>query len=524
VVNVGHGVREIADSLTLQAGQIAYVNGSVFTHDAVEELATEVAALSPGDLDLVYPLGSGSEAVEAALKLARQYWVESGRSGKHKVLALAPSYHGNTLLALSASSREQYQTYYRNWLVQVVRAPAFYQYRCECRGTPPLCPSCTGAAIESAILREGPETVAALIAEPIGGSSTGASVPGQDYWRRVREICDRHQVLFVADEILTGAGRTGTWSALESYGVVPDIMVLGKGLAGGYAPLSAVVAPRRIVDVLARGSGGFLHAQTFSHHPTACAAGAATIRYLRQNRLVERCAAMGALLHRRGYRQATAKAPLRETLAAALVAASEWDGLAPLVDPMCGSGTIPIEAALLARRIPPGARRPFAIEGWPGVPAELGQSVRADLGAGRLATSPATIAGSDRDAGAIESARGNAERAGVATDVDLGVHALSAMRLPPAERGWIVSNPPYGVRVGDANRVRDLWAQLGNVLRRQAPGWRVTLLSPDPALERQLQIPMRPVARTTNGGIPVRIVSGVVARARGESNDEPPHR
>src|SRR5688572_691501 len=140
VVNVGHGVREIADSLALQAGQIAYLSGSMFTHDAVEELATEIAALSPGDLDLVYPLGSGSEAVEAALKLARQYWVESGRAGKHKVLALTPSYHGNTLLALSASSREQYQTYYRNWLVQVVRAPAFYQYRCECRGTPPLCP------------------------------------------------------------------------------------------------------------------------------------------------------------------------------------------------------------------------------------------------------------------------------------------------------------------------------------------------------------------------------------------------
>ncbi len=299
VVNVGHGVREIADSLALQAGQIAYLSGSMFTHDAVEELATEIAALSPGDLDLVYPLGSGSEAVEAALKLARQYWVESGRAGKHKVLALAPSYHGNTLLALSASSREQYQTYYRNWLVQVVRAPAFYQYRCECRGTPPLCPSCTGAAIEATILREGPETVAALIAEPVGGSSTGASVPGQDYWRRVREICDRHQVLFIADEILTGAGRTGTWSALESYGVVPDIMVLGKGIAGGYAPLSAVVAPRRIVDVLARGSGAFLHAQTFSHHATMCAAGVATIRYLRQHRLIERCAAMGALLHRR---------------------------------------------------------------------------------------------------------------------------------------------------------------------------------------------------------------------------------
>jgi putative N6-adenine-specific DNA methylase len=222
--------------------------------------------------------------------------------------------------------------------------------------------------------------------------------------------------------------------------------------------------------------------------------------------------ASGALLHRRGYRQATAKAPLRETLAAALVAASEWDGVAPLIDPMCGSGTIPVEAALAARRIPPGARRTFAVERWPGVSAELVRTVRSELGASSLDAAPGAIVGSDRDAGAIESARGNAERAGVATDVDLAVHAISAMRLPEADRGWIVANPPYGVRVGDSARVRDLWAQLGNVLRRRAPGWRVTLLSPDAALERQLQIPLHVVARTTNGGIPVRIVSGEVPR------------
>jgi putative N6-adenine-specific DNA methylase len=220
--------------------------------------------------------------------------------------------------------------------------------------------------------------------------------------------------------------------------------------------------------------------------------------------------ASGALLHRRGYRQATAKAPLRETLAAALVAASGWDGTEPLVDPMCGSGTIPIEAALMARRIPPGAHRAFAVERWPGVSAELSRAIRAELGAPALGAAPGAIVGSDRDAGAIESARGNAARAEVASDVALGVHSISAMPLPEVGRGWIVSNPPYGVRVGDSARVRDLWAQLGNVLRRRAPGWRVTLLSPDAALERQLQIPMQLVARTTNGGIPVRIVRGEV--------------
>ena len=299
VANVGHGVTEIADAMTRQAGRVAYVNGTAFTHEPVEELADLVAALCPEGLDKVYPLGSGSEAVEAALKLARQYWVESGRAGKHTVIALTPAYHGNTLLALSASAREHYKTYYREWLVDVARIPAPYTYRCECRGDPPLCPACSGAALEEAILRLGPENVAAFIAEPVGGSSTGASVPPADYFRRVREICDRYEVLFVADEVLTGAGRTGTWSALEPSEITPDILTLGKGLAGGYAPLSAVVAPARIVDVLARGSRSFLHAQTFSHHPVCCAAGVATIRYLRAYGLIERCREMGVLLHRR---------------------------------------------------------------------------------------------------------------------------------------------------------------------------------------------------------------------------------
>jgi adenosylmethionine-8-amino-7-oxononanoate aminotransferase len=180
-----------------------------------------------------------------------------------------------------------------------VRVPAPYPYRCACGGKPPLCPVCSGEAIESAILREGADTVAALIGEPIGGSSSGASVPPPEFWPRVRAICERHHVLLIADEVLTGAGRTGTWSALEPYGVVPDIQVLGKGISGGYAPLSAVVAPRRIVDVLANGSGSFMHAQTFSHHATLCAAGVATLRYLGRHRLIERCARLAETLHGR---------------------------------------------------------------------------------------------------------------------------------------------------------------------------------------------------------------------------------
>jgi hypothetical protein len=283
VVNVGHGVREIAHAVAQQAERLAYVSGMAFTHDPVEEFAAEIARRSPGDLELVYPLTSGSEAVEAALKLARQYWVETDQPAKRKILAFSPAYHGNTLLALSASAREHYKTYFRDWLVDVVRVPAPYAYRCGCRGVPPLCLSCSGEAVEAAIVREGP--------------STGASVPAAEYWPRVRAACDRYRVLLVVDEVLTGAGRTGTWSALEPYGVVPDLMILGKGIAGGYVPLSAVVAPRRLVEPIAQGSGALLHAQTFSHHASTCAAGVATLRYLRDHALIERCAAIAPTFH-----------------------------------------------------------------------------------------------------------------------------------------------------------------------------------------------------------------------------------
>jgi adenosylmethionine-8-amino-7-oxononanoate aminotransferase len=258
----------------------------------VEQLATELAATLPGDLDHLYFLSSGSEAVEAALKLARQYWVERGRAAKHRIVALSPAYHGNTLLALSASVREHYQRMFGDWLVDVIRVPAA-GYRCACGGTEPLCAACDGSALEAAILEAGAATVAAFIAEPVGGSSTGGNVPPPGWLEAVRRICDRHEVLFVADEVLCGAGRTGSWWATEPSGVTPDLMTIGKGIAGGYAPLSGVAAPRRIVDVLAAGTGSLVHAQTFSFHPVACAAGLAVVRYVKAHRLVERCAGQG---------------------------------------------------------------------------------------------------------------------------------------------------------------------------------------------------------------------------------------
>ncbi|HKW41453.1 MAG TPA: aminotransferase class III-fold pyridoxal phosphate-dependent enzyme [Gemmatimonadales bacterium] len=298
VANLGHSNPEIAEAIARQARDVGYLSATAFTHGAVEQLADELAATLPDELDKLYFLSSGSEAVEAALKLARQYWIEAGKPGKHRIIALNPSYHGNTLLALSASAREQYKSPFREWLVDVERIPAPYAYRCGCGGDP-RCPTCSGAALDGAIRHVGADSVAAFIAEPVGGSSTGASTPRADYFRAIREICDRHDVLFIADEILCGAGRTGTWWAIEPYGVSPDLMTLGKGISGGYAALSAVAAPQRIVDVIAGGSGSFLHAQTFSFHPVACAAGLAAVRLLKRERLVERCAEVGRVLQQR---------------------------------------------------------------------------------------------------------------------------------------------------------------------------------------------------------------------------------
>ncbi len=303
VANLGHGgplAGEIADAVAAEIRTLGYVNGTQFTHRAVETLASELVALTPGDLDFAYFLASGSEAVEAAVKLARQVQVESGRPEKWKVISRVPSYHGNTLAALALSGREHYRTIYGPLLLDLPRIPAPDLYRA------PEGPGATGEALEAEILRQGADSIAAFIAEPIGGSSSGATVPTREYWRRVVELCRRHDILLIADEVLCGMGRTGRLFACEHFDLVPDILVLGKGLNAGALPLSAVVARRGLVERLAAGSGAFNHAQTYSHHPALCAAGLATLRALVQERLVERVARLeapflGALERLRGH-------------------------------------------------------------------------------------------------------------------------------------------------------------------------------------------------------------------------------
>ncbi len=221
--------------------------------------------------------------------------------------------------------------------------------------------------------------------------------------------------------------------------------------------------------------------------------------------------ASGALLHRRGYRQAVAKAPLRETMAAAMLMASGWDLHSPLVDPFCGSGTIPIEAALMARRIPPGLASPgleprrFAFQHWADFDPVLWASVVERAQEGVQAAAPGPILALDRDAGAIAATRSNARRADVLVDLDTGMRPLSTLEAP-AGPGWLVTNPPYGKRVGEASPLRDLYATLGRVARERLPGWKLAFLSADRRLEAQVWLKLREILRTTNGGLPVRLM------------------
>lgn len=215
--------------------------------------------------------------------------------------------------------------------------------------------------------------------------------------------------------------------------------------------------------------------------------------------------ASGELLHRRGYRQAVAKAPMRETLAAAVLAALRYDVTQPLVDPFCGSGTLLIEAAMMARRIAPGGRRTFAAERWPEMTQEPWREVRAEAAAAVLPAARAAIIGSDRDAGAIDAASANAERAGVRGDIEWAQRPLSAVTLPPGP-GLVVTNPPYGMRVSEKATLRDLYARLGQALRAATPGWRLGMISADPVLDGHTGLRFTERVRTSNGGIPVRII------------------
>jgi adenosylmethionine-8-amino-7-oxononanoate aminotransferase len=299
VVGVGHGVREIADAIGEQARRLAYVHATELTSEPVEALAAELARRAPVDDARLYLVAGGSEATETAIKLARQYHVARGEASRFKVIARWPSYHGCSLGALAVSGRPGLRHDFAPLLLDMPFVPAPYAYRCRLPGCGETCSLACARALDDAIRAAGPETVSAFIAEPVVGASAGAVVPPPDYYRVAREICDRHGVLFIADEVMTGMGRTGRWFGLEHWpGVRADILTTGKGVTSGYVPGGAVLACGRLVDTVLD-AGGFHHGFTYSHHPVVAAAGLAVVRYLERHDLVARAAVAGERMLRR---------------------------------------------------------------------------------------------------------------------------------------------------------------------------------------------------------------------------------
>ncbi len=299
VVNIGHGQKEILRRMADQMGKVGYVHGTQFTARSIEEYGEALGKILPEGLEKIYFLSGGSEAVEAAIKLARQYFLESGRSQRWRVVARWHSYHGNTLGALSLTGRVGARRPYLPLLVDFPHFPPPYCYRCPFGLTCPECELECAKALANVIQMEGPETISAVILEPVIGATIGAVVPPEGYLSAIRKICDHFGVLFIDDEVMSGMGRTGRWFAVEHWDISPDIMVLGKGMSGGYFPLSAMITKSEVVDLLKERAGGFVHGHTFSHHPVACAVGLAALQILEERNLVQQCARQGEYLLKR---------------------------------------------------------------------------------------------------------------------------------------------------------------------------------------------------------------------------------
>lgn len=298
VVSVGHGNTEITEKIFKQLSQVAYVNGNQFTSDSTEKLASKLASISPHpDLNRVCFLNSGSEAIEAAIKFARQLWFERNQLQRSKIIARAPSYHGNTLYALSASSRSHYKRYFGPLLHEVIVIPAPYEYRSQVLDYAEEGGEYYSQQLEKAVLMEGPETIAALLVEPIIGSSAGATLPPPDYFEKIQRICEKYQILIIADEIMCGSGRSGKFFASDHFGLKPDILLLGKSLSGGYVPLSAVMVRNSQLQEMKSGTGYFMHAQTYLQAPCMTVAGLAILEFFETYKTVENSATMGELFH-----------------------------------------------------------------------------------------------------------------------------------------------------------------------------------------------------------------------------------
>lgn len=295
VSNIGHSDPRVIAAMTKQLEKASFAYRLHFENDAAEDLAIRLADRAPGDLERVFFVSGGSEAVESCIKLARQYALAKGQAQRTKIISRFPSYHGATLGALAITGYTPMHAPFAPMMVDQpkIPAPTCYLDRDDLsdhdRGIK------YANMLEAEIIKQGPETVLGFIMEPVGGAATGALVAPDSYYGRIREICDQYGILLIYDEVMTGAGRTGKYFAAEHWGIVPDILAVSKGLAAGYAPLGAMIAPDRIVGPVLD-HGGVIHGYTYAGNPLACAAGNGVLDVIEEDNLLENAATNGAAL------------------------------------------------------------------------------------------------------------------------------------------------------------------------------------------------------------------------------------
>jgi adenosylmethionine-8-amino-7-oxononanoate aminotransferase len=301
VVSVGHGRKEVAEAMAAQAAQLAFAHTSQFHTAIAEQLAERLLALAPAPFrkgGRVFFTSGGSEATETALKLARQYHLERGEPGRVRMVSRRQSYHGSTLGAMAVSGNVARRAPYLPLLPEWGHIAPCYCYRCPFGKTFPECDLVCADDLEMIVHQGDPAAVAGFVFEPISGATLGAAEPPEGYAQRLAEICRRHGILLIADEVMTGMGRTGAPFALDHWGISPDMILVGKGVASGYAPLGAVLVAPRVVEAIAAGSGAFAHGFTYQAHPVAMAAGHAVLDILLREQLFDRVAPAGAALRR----------------------------------------------------------------------------------------------------------------------------------------------------------------------------------------------------------------------------------
>ncbi|RLT26017.1 MAG: aspartate aminotransferase family protein [Chloroflexi bacterium] len=296
VVGVGHGRADVAAAAAEQMGRIAYAHGSAFTTDALESWASEVGPLLPIRDASLYPVSGGSEAAETALKMVRAYWLAKGETERTVVVSRWGSYHGNTLGALDLSGRKGLRRPYEPWLGRFEHVSAPYPYRAGLDGANAIGSGAAAVAeLDALLARVGPGRIAAFVAEPIVGATLAAAVPPDDYWPAVAAWCAQHNVLLVADEVMTGFGRTGTWFGVDHWQVKPDLLLAAKGATSGYWPFGFVAAAPHVAEPIL--ASGFVHGFTYSHSLPGAAVARAVLKILRAEQLVDASAARGAQLH-----------------------------------------------------------------------------------------------------------------------------------------------------------------------------------------------------------------------------------